>query len=196
MFNSVQRKNSRRETTKGRKTIVAIVIFAVISAMGWPSVSTAGPGFAGIPEVLKLLDHLIKQVDGLELACSTPDLVPLPDPNQFVGFCRFDDQGRLLLRVQNQGGGAAGPSQTLVVFRTASGEQDLFVDTPQLAGFTGTDLVMAIPGTCFGNFFGTDDNNVCKFQILVDAKIGSQFGAVAESNELNNGAFGACQGLL
>jgi hypothetical protein len=145
-------------------------------------------------QIVGIQAELIQEVSGLELACTTPDLVVLPRSGG--GHCRIDDQGKLHVLVHNQGGAAAGPSQTLVVFRTASGEQDLFVDTVPLAGFTGTDLAMDIPEGCFGGFFGQDDNNVCKFQILADAKIGSPFGAVAESDELNNAAFGACQGLL
>ncbi len=197
MFNSVKGKNIRRETVKGRKALVTIVILAVISAVGWtvvPKAGAASAGIGGIPEVLNRLDALIRRVSGLELACTTPDLVPLPLPGG--GFCRIDAQGKLHVQVHNQAGGAAGPSETLVQFRAASAPGPLFVPTVQLAGFTGTDLAIDIPDGCFGNFFGQGDNNVCKFQILVDAKIGSTFGAVAESNELNNTAEGACQGLL
>jgi hypothetical protein len=208
---------------KGGKTFAGIVALAAIIALSWLVVPTAGAaekrnpagaerselrhsdshsqgeGHNGIPAVLRLLDDIRVKLDGLlvqgeENICAAPDLVPLPLPGG--GFCRIDAQGKLHVVVHNQGGAAAGPSQTLVVFRTASGEQDLFVDTDPLAGFTGTDLAIDIPDGCFGGFFGADDNNVCKFQILVDAKIGSAVGAVLESNELNNTAAGACQGLL
>jgi hypothetical protein len=220
MLNSVEDKNRRRETMKRGKTFAGTVALAAIIALSWLVVPTAGAGDKknpqgaessegrnsssdshgagdhGMKAVLRLLDDIRVQLDGLLTQgniCTAPDLVPLPVPGG--GFCRIDAQGRLHVVVHNQGGAAAGPSQTLVSFR-ATGAPELFVDTDQLAGFSGTDLAINIPDGCFGNFFSTDDNNVCKFQILVDFKIGSQFGAVAESDELNNAAFGACQGLL
>src|SRR3989442_11272052 len=73
-----------------------------------------GSLLTGLDNIVVKLDGLFTQVDGLKAECSTPDVVPLPLPGG--GFCRIDAQGRLHVPVYNQGGGAAGPSQTLVVF--------------------------------------------------------------------------------
>jgi len=194
---------------KRGKTFAGTVALAAIIALSWLVVPTAGAGDQGIPRVLGLLNDilanqatLLQQVSGLELACTTPDLVPIPDPNPFVGFCRFDNQGRLLVRVHNQGGASAVASEALLEFRTSGGGAALFVPTSPLAGFTGTDLVpVDIPEGCFGNFISQDDNNVCKFQIIVDVFIvggivQNPIGRVFESNETNNTAVVACQGLL
>jgi hypothetical protein len=65
---------------------------------------------------------LANQVNGLDLACTTSDLVPLPSSTPTRGpgdFCRRDDQGRLLVRVHNQGGIDAGASTTRVAFGCA-----------------------------------------------------------------------------
>ena len=196
---------------KWRKTFAGTVALAAIIALSWLVVPTAGAGnHQGMPAVLRLLNEilakqglLLEQVSGLELACTMPDLVPIPSPTPFVGFCRFDQAGKLLVRVQNQGGGAAVASETLLEFRTSGGGAAVFVPTSALAGFAGTDLVVDIPGGCFGNVFGVDDNNVCKFQIIVDVFIDpvtklvvNPLGRVLESNETNNTAVVACQGLL
>jgi hypothetical protein len=118
------------------------------------------------------LANVVKEIDGLQLACAAPDLVPLQP--------RCEGETTLHLPVYNQGAGAAGPSSTLVTFRTPSGDKDVFVPTDALAGFTATELAVAIPAGCF------DAGGSCKFQISVDAKAGSVIGAVAESNEGNN----------
>ena len=165
-----------------------------------------GPGGAdnGVARVLGLLNTilvnqelLLKQVSGLELACTTPDLLPLPtagstDP---TGFCRRDGQGNLHLFVQNQGGGAAGAFTTSVLFHVpgapggnlcGAGGDCFEVDVTTaggLAGFVATDLTVPIPDGCVS----TDTRFSCEFKIAVDS--GS---TVAESNEGNNNAFGGC----
>ena len=187
MFESDERKNSRSETMKGRKTIVAIVIFAAISAVGCAFVPTAGAasaGIGGIPEVLNRLDQLIRQVSGLELACTTPDLVPLPLPGVTgpKGFCRLDAHGNLLVRVANQGGAAAGFFTTVVFFKVG-GDHSFFATS--LPAFGQVDLGLP-PGNipislCF------DSNNECHFTIVVDFD-----NLVKEPNEINNTVDGVC----
>jgi hypothetical protein len=189
---------------KRGKTFAGTVALAAIIALSWLLVPTAAADGQGIPGVLKSLTEILaNQAALLEQVniCTAPDLVPIPDPNPFVNFCRFDDQGRLLVHVHNQGGASAGASEALLEFRTSGGGAALFVPTPALPGFTGTDLVVDIPEGCFGNFISQDDNNVCKFQILVDVfiesgSVVSPVGRVLESNEANNTAVVACQGLL
>ena len=193
MFESDERKNSRSETMKGRKTIVTIVILAVISSVGWAFVPTAGAasaGIGGIPEVLNRLDLLLRQISGLELACTTPDLVPLPVGS--AGFSRCDDKGNLHVTIQNQGGGNAAASVTQVFFRVAGSTQcgtdcaQVDAATSPLAAFSGIDLAIKIPNGCF------DTNNICKFKISVDGNNDVK----NESNEANNNAAGECSGTI
>ena len=172
---------------------------------GHPGSNPPGGAENGIARVLGLLNSilvnqqlLLKEVTGLELACTTPDLLPLPtagstDP---TGFCRRDSQGNLHVLVQNQGGGAAGAFTTSILFNVpgAPGGNlcgDCFevdVLTPGgLAGFAGTDLTVPMPSGCVS----TDSRFSCEFKIAVDST-----SAVAESNEANNNAFGECQRVI
>jgi hypothetical protein len=107
-----------------------------------------------------------------------PDLVPVPDPQPGVGFCRRDDQGRLIVTVRNQGTSGAGPSLTEVDF-FAFGTVSLL--TPPLGPGASVDLLFPIPPGCF--------NPDCEFRITVDAN-----NQVVESNEGNNFASGTCIG--
>ncbi len=155
-----------------------------------------------MPAVLRLLNGilanqatLLQQVSGLELACTTPDLVPL----QPRCVRSEDDTAITKVRfpVYNQGGGSAGASEALVTFSTSGGPVDLFVPTDPLVGFGATELVVDIPASCF---IGTP-GGVCKFQIIVDVFIvgGSVInpaGRVLESNETNNGIAGQCGGVI
>ena len=200
---------------KRGKTFAGTVALAAIIALSWLVVPSAGAGDQGMPRVLSLLNDILanqaRLLQQLEVLAA-PDLVPVPitgtlgagvpistDP---AGFCRFDDQGKLHVFVYNQGGGPAGPSVTQVFFRVPPGAEgqkscgvgcaQVDVPTPALTPFLGTNgLPIDVPAGCFGSVFGPDDINFCLFKIAVDAT-----NVVNESNELNNGAGGGCQGLL
>lgn len=108
-----------------------------------------------------------------------PDLIPVPDPEPGVGFCRRDDQGRLLVTVRNQGTGDA-PASTTTVHFVPGGSFD--VPTPAIAAGGSVDLPpIPIPAPCF--------NPDCNFRITVDSK-----NEVVESDEGNNFASGTCIG--
>lgn len=104
-----------------------------------------------------------------------PDLVPVPDRSG--SFCRRRNS-KLVVTVQNQGAGPAGPSTTEVDF-FAHGRQSL--PTPALAPNASADLLFDIPPGCF--------DPDCQFRITVDAT-----NQVTESNESNNTADGVCLG--
>jgi hypothetical protein len=107
-----------------------------------------------------------------------PDLVPVPDPQPGVGFCRRDEKGNLIVTVLNQGTAGAGPSVTEVDFG-AFGVTAL--PTPPLVPGASVDLLFPIPFGCF--------NPDCQFRITVDAN-----NQVVESDEGNNFASGTCLG--
>lgn len=191
---------------KWGKTFAGTVALAAIIALSWLVVPTAGAGDKkgdhGMPAVLRLLNEirvnqalLLQQVSGLELACTTPDLVLL-QPR----CVRSEDDltiTKVAFPVHNQGGASAGASEALVTFRTSGGPVDRFVPTPLLGGFGGTELVVDIPAGCFNfDIFG---DALCKFQIIVDVFIDhvtgsviNPVGMVLESNETNNGLVGQC----
>ncbi len=147
-------------------------------------------------EILAEQATLLQEVGGLELACSTPDLVPVPLPGG--GFCRRPSTNSNILQVPvyNQGGGIAGPSVTTVFFRVPPSAQQpngvvqVDVATSPLNGFNGSGpLDFPIPSGCF------DVDGICKFKIAVDAGIiGSP--TVVESNEINNDGAGECAGTI
>jgi hypothetical protein len=132
-------------------------------------------------------DLLVKELSGLELACTVPDLLPLPLPGTLdpSGFCRTDTQGHLEVVVHNQGGGVAGPSKTTVVFHTGSAPffVETSVDTPQIVGFAEAHVTFDFPADCVGGLSSGD----CEFKIFVDDSE-----VVAESNETNNRVLGTC----
>jgi hypothetical protein len=147
---------------------------------------------------------LIKEVSGLELACTTPDLLPLPLPGG--GYCRLgkDSQGqpdfsKLHVIAYNQGGGGAAASTTSVFFHvagaTSCGGDCAEVDMPTspLAGFGGSmDLSFDVPSACYDTVHDSAGNSICEFKISVDS-----FSVVPESNESNNNAAGQClQGVI
>jgi hypothetical protein len=107
-----------------------------------------------------------------------PDLVPVPDPQPGVGFCRRDERGNLIVTVSNQGTSGAGPSVTTVDFGSFG---TVSMPTPPLAPGASVDLLFSIPSGCF--------NPDCEFRIIVDAN-----NQVVESNEANNFASGTCMG--
>jgi hypothetical protein len=140
------------------------------------------------------------------LPAKPPDLRPNPwlhhassVPVSPEDFCRVLEDGRLWVSVRNYGAGTAGPSVTEAYFCVPSGTPvqkscgdgcaQVDVVTPAM-GFC-VELAATIPQGCFGSAFGPDDINRCLFKINVDAT-----NLLNESNELNNLAFGACQGLV
>ena len=113
----------------------------------------------------------------LRLGGVRPDLVAVPDA---VGsFCKIRIRdGRLVVTVRNKGGGAAGPSTTLVDF----GSLGQFTQpTPNLTAGQEVDLLFALPDGCFGSD--------CGFSITVDVGLD-----VEESEEGNNFSTGNCVG--
>ena len=200
---------------KRGKTFAGIVALAAIIALSWLVVPSAGAGDQGMPRVLSLLNDILanqaRLLQQLEVLAA-PDLVPVPFAGTTSGgvitstvpahFCRLDAQGKLHVFVYNQGGGPAGPSVTQVFFRVPPGAEgqkscgvgcaQVDVPTPALTPFLGTEgVAIDFPEGCFGSVFGPDDINNCLFKIAVDGT-----NALNESNELNNGAGGGCQGLL
>jgi hypothetical protein len=107
-------------------------------------------------------------------AADLPDLVPLPTEQ---GFCIEDDR-LVSFIVRNQGGGAAGPSTTIVDFR----QYGMFsLPTPPLA--PGQDIAYQVPVPP-----GCKDPD-CEFTIMVDSE-----NSVTESDESNNVVEGICRG--
>jgi hypothetical protein len=104
-----------------------------------------------------------------------PDLVPVAGE---AGFCNRDEHDNLIVTVKNQGAAAAGPSTTEVDF---FGHGQVTLPTPGLAPGQAIDLAFPIPPRCF--------DPDCEFRITVDVNA-----QVAESNETNNTADGACIG--
>src|SRR5712691_2024622 len=142
----------------------------------------------GVVNDIKLSqDLLVKELSGLELACTVPDLLPLPMPGTTdpSGFCRTDTQGHLEVVVHNQGGGVAAPSKTTVVFHTASapGFVEVSAATPQIVGFAEAHVTVDFPADCVGGLSSGD----CEFKIFVD-----DTEVVPESNESNNRVLGSC----
>jgi hypothetical protein len=156
-------------------------------------------------EVISTQGLVLEQMDGLQLACTTPDLLPKPLPGgefcrtQIVGEGTPQQKFQLLVRVHNQGGGNAGASTTSVFFRVpdnfqfsdpyypcaASGCAGVDLPTDSLAGFTGTTLAFDIPGACYGI------DNICQFKIAADS-----VSIVPESDEANNNNAGVCFGVI
>ena len=115
-----------------------------------------------------------------EQAAGKPDLVPVnpqPTAGKF-GFCRRDANGNLTITIKNQGGGAAGPSQTRVKFGNGTVAS---LSTPAIPAGTSVDLTAPSPPGCF--------RPDCSFEITANSAL-----AVDESDETNNVAIGECLG--
>jgi len=139
---------------------------------------------------------LISLVGDVQALCSLSDLVPLARPLATGGtqtiirepgdVCQRDSEGRLIFRVHNQGGIDAPASTTRVFFgcpnATCTGPTQVDVATPALPGFSGVELVVPIPNSCFST-----TTLKCDFKIGVDAGE-----AVTEANEANNTTAGVC----
>jgi hypothetical protein len=111
-----------------------------------------------------------------------PDLLPVnPNPGAGPeGYCKTDNEGRLLITVKNQGTAEAPPSITKVSFSS-----DVFheVDTPEIRPEQEVSLTTpTIPDDCFGS-------TGCEFQIIVDAR-----NQVVEFDKANNTVSGKCSG--
>ncbi len=108
-----------------------------------------------------------------------PDLVPVPDPQPGIGFCKLDDQNRLIVTVKNQGNADAPASTTKVEFLSGGVVE---IPTPAIPAGGSVDLgPISFPTGCF-----VPD---CPFRITVDSK-----NEVIESNKANNSASGFCLG--
>ena len=136
-------------------------------------------------------------VGDVQALCSLSDLVPLARPLATPGttqpivrepgdVCQRDANGNLVFRVHNQGGIDAPASKTRVFFgcpnATCTGPTQVDIDTPALPGFSGVELVVPIPNSCFST-----TTLKCDFKIGVDAAE-----AVIEANEANNTTSGVC----
>jgi hypothetical protein len=172
---------------------------------------TSGPGRLSLRDQIALgtlsdlimqqtLDVLTERVEQLNDAvnslggvlgelCTAPDLVPLPGPQfRSSDYCQRDDQGRLLVKVHNQGGVGAAASTTSVQFACGNtalcdAPTEVALATPALAPLGGSlQLVLDIPPGCFDLA-----TNRCEFEIAVDSQ-----SLVAEGNEVNNLVSGAC----
>ena len=139
--------------------------------------------------------NLTSLVGNVQALCSLSDLVPLARPlltgaqnliREPGDVCQRDTEGRLVFRVHNQGAVDAPDSVTRVVFGCpnagCAGPTQVDLDTPALTGFSGTELVVPIPDSCFSS-----TTLKCDFKIGVDAGE-----AVTEANETNNTTAGTC----
>ncbi|HEV8590264.1 MAG TPA: CARDB domain-containing protein [Pyrinomonadaceae bacterium] len=106
-----------------------------------------------------------------------PDLVPIPDAKG--NFCRRDENGRLIVTIQNQGLADAGASITRVDFSPGGGHQ--LITTPAIPAGGSVDVFVTFPPLCF--------RPDCTFRIAADST-----GFVSESDEFNNAAGGTCKG--
>jgi hypothetical protein len=100
-----------------------------------------------------------------------PDLIPIPT-------CQRDSQGRLIVKVKNQGTVSASTSVTRVDF-SPGGVFNL--NFPSIAAGATEEVPLSIPGTCW--------NPDCDYEITVDLN-----NQIDEANESNNTASGACVG--
>jgi hypothetical protein len=187
-------------TKKFTVVLAVLVVLAFVVSAGGDS------NEKGIPAILDSiraeLNSINVKLDNLlnALPLNPPDLAPEhyihSGPPEPPDFCKNSSP---FVQVCNHGAGPAGPSVTEVYFRVPPGtpvqkscgdgcaQVDVF--TPAI-DFCVT-LAVPIPTGCFGSNFGGDDVNRCVFKINVDAT-----NVLNESNEFNNLALGACQGLV
>jgi subtilase family serine protease len=117
----------------------------------------------------------------LVLSGCAADLVPVgkPDLSGPPGFCKQDNQKKLIVTVKNGGTGNAAASTTTIEFLPGG---SFSLSTPAIAAGGTSDLApLDIPAGCF--------NPDCEFKITVDAN-----NQIKESNETNNSADGSCLG--
>ena len=189
-------------TKKFVAVLAVLVVLAFVVSAGGDSNEKGVPAI--LDKILAELNSIGIKLDNLvnALPLNPPDLVPVPwdhstaEPKGLAAFCR---DGSPFVQVCNQGAGPAGASVTELYFRVPPGtpvQKSCGDGCAQVDVFTpGTDfcvtLAFPIPQGCFGSSFGGDDVNRCLFKINVDAT-----NVLQESNELNNLALGACQGLV
>jgi hypothetical protein len=150
-----------------------------------------------VASLLQGQNTLASLVGDVQALCSLSDLVPLARPLATPGtaqpivrepgdVCQRDANGNLVFRVHNQGGIDAPASTTRVFFgcpnATCTGPTQVDVATPALLGFSGVELVVPIPNSCFST-----TTLKCDFTIGVDVAE-----AVTEANEANNATSGVC----
>lgn len=134
-----------------------------------------------------LSDQRLLRFRGFHRPCERIYPLPAPASTPPEGFCQRNEQGKLLVRVYNQGGTKAGESTPRIVFDCGdpqcSNPISTDVTTPEILPGSGRNplLVFDIPDECW------DGNNNCKFTIGVDVE-----NAVLESNETNNNAAELC----
>ena len=119
------------------------------------------------------------QQAGKKVNVPSPDLLPVSQPGT-VGFCRRDSQGRLLIRIQNQGDAAAGPSTTRVGFGPLGDQVPVETITPAIPPGGFVDVVVKAPPNC-------SEPSGCLFKITADS-----VNQLIESNENNNSVVGVC----
>ncbi|MCL4872234.1 MAG: hypothetical protein KJ063_25015 [Anaerolineae bacterium] len=110
-----------------------------------------------------------------------PDLIPQRRSGSQgdEGFCRRDEDGNLVVRVQNQGNEDVFENFTTIVQFSPEGPQS--ATTAPMPSGSFTEVVFVIPSGCF--------NSDCDFAITVDAN-----GDIDEGIEDNNMADGICIG--
>jgi len=183
---------------------VLVVLAFVVSAGGDPNKANEKSIPAILNDILTELNSIHIKLDNLvnALPLKPPDLKPEPwdhseaEPKGLAAFCRDSSP---FVQVCNHGAGKAGPSVTELYFRVPLGtpvQKSCGDGCAQVDVFTpAVDfcvvLAFPIPEGCFGSNFGLDDVNRCLFKVNVDAT-----NVLKESNELNNLALGACQGLV
>lgn len=156
-----------REIT-GQDFVKGFVVIQSLAELDVVAVYTAGSD-----ESVQTLD--VERVSARRSEMRQPDLVPVPDENG--DFC-VREEGMLLVRVCNQGTGAAGSSTTEVDFGRHG---SVSVNTPPLGPGDCTRVEVPIPPGCF--------DPDCGFVITVNAS-----GTVSESDSSNNTARGICIG--
>jgi len=132
---------------------------------------------AGASGGIETLD--VERVSPRCLRAGLPDLLPVPDPRPGIGFCKLDDQGRLVVTVKNQGDADAAASTTVVEFFPGG---SFSLPTPPIPAGGSVDLPpLDVPAACY--------NPDCNFRITVDAN-----NEIEEADKSNNSASGSCLG--
>jgi CARDB len=104
------------------------------------------------------------------------DLTIIPAGNG-TGLCQRDNQGRVIIRVKNQGTATALSSRTKVTF---TGGAVRLIETPPIAAGGFVDLHVEVPSSCIGD---------CRFTVCADAD-----NQVIESRKDNNCVTALCVG--
>jgi hypothetical protein len=109
-----------------------------------------------------------------------PDLVPVP-VEESGGFCRLNNAGQLVVKVENRGNVDAPECVTEVRFKGI--EEPSILPTPAIPAGEARELELEIPQDCFK----VDTNAVCEFTITVDVN-----NQVDELDKANNIVSGGC----